>query len=268
MEDNKRIADITKRVMRTKKYRPLATETIRHIAACAIKRHGPKRAEKETKNLLHQTYGAFFPRRPEFAKLAERFFEMLYAGTSAKEAALPILALHASTRERIPFLNEFYRRIFAVTGAPHSIIDHACGLNPLTLPWMEDLPANAEYTGYDIDIEEAAGVNTMLATMGMVKYARAKIGDVLIDTFPRADVILFLKILPLLEHIEKGSGLETLRRAECTYAVVSFSTRTLSGGKKGMERFYADWFPRLIADEGWTYETITFPNELVFVVKK
>lgn len=267
MEDKKRIADITERIIRTKKYRALAPKTIQRIVASAAKRHGLKRAEKEAKNLLHQTYGAFFPRRPEFAKLAERFFEMLQAGASAQEAAPPILTLHASTRERIPFLNEFYRRIFAVTDAPQNIIDHACGLNPLTLPWM-DLPADADYTGYDIDIEEAAGVNTILATMGMGKRARAKIGDVLIDTFPRADIILFLKILPLLEHSEKGSGLEALRRAQCRHAVVSFSTRTLSGAKKGMERFYADWFPRLIADEGWTHETLSFPNELVFVVKK
>ncbi len=43
-----------------------------------------------------------------------------------KDWCLAVLGAHASTRERIPILEEFYSRIFEFTGKPHSIIDLAC----------------------------------------------------------------------------------------------------------------------------------------------
>ena len=42
------------------------------------------------------------------------------------------MRLHASSRERLLFLESFYQTIFAKTGTPKTILDLACALDPLT----------------------------------------------------------------------------------------------------------------------------------------
>ena len=53
-----------------------------------------------------------------------------------KEFCLEILARHDSTRERIPYLSEFYEAILEIAQTPRIILDLACGLNPFALPFM------------------------------------------------------------------------------------------------------------------------------------
>ena len=56
---------------------------------------------------------------------------------------------HASSRERLPYLDTFYQKIFAIISTPKSIIDLACALDPLGLPWMS-LPPTTQFLAYDI----------------------------------------------------------------------------------------------------------------------
>ncbi len=66
-----------------------------------------------------------------------------------RESCIGAMQCHASTRERIPYLDEFYTRIFVVTSQPKSIIDVACALHPLGIPWM-NLAPDTLYYAYDI----------------------------------------------------------------------------------------------------------------------
>ena len=66
-----------------------------------------------------------------------------------REVLCEIMRHHASTRERLPILDVFYPAIFAELGEVHSILDIACGLNPLAIPWMP-LPQDATYHALDI----------------------------------------------------------------------------------------------------------------------
>ena len=56
---------------------------------------------------------------------------------------------HASSRERLPYLENFYQKIFSVICTPRSILDLACALDPLGLPWM-NLPPTSSFFAYDI----------------------------------------------------------------------------------------------------------------------
>ena len=82
------------------------------------------------------------------------------------KAIISVLKLQTSTKERISLLPTFYKRIFQITGKPSSVVDHACGLNPLTLFWM-DLPAGCRYRAYDIDSAQIDFINNLLA--GLIK---------------------------------------------------------------------------------------------------
>ncbi len=251
---------IVNRLAASAKYRTIYRKTVlRAVNNCAT--------ERCSRNLLHQIWGAYYGNRPNFTKLLRSFEYPLENRYSQEENLKRALALHASTRERLPFLDEFYGKIFELTGTPQSIIDHACGLNPLTLPWMS-LAQNAEYRAYDIDTEAVEFLNRVLALVAPGANARVAAGDILADRFPHADVAFLLKLLPVLEHQRKGASVSVLKKQKCEHVVVSFSRETIGGRDVGMTEFYRTWFRELIAPERWDTEEILFPAELVFVIRK
>src|SRR5207249_1798337 len=81
------------------------------------------------------------------AKLAE-------ARVSGEEpwraACRALMGAHASTRERAGIVDHFYEQVFAITGPPRTVLDVACGLGPVALPWM-GLPPEAMYVACDVD---------------------------------------------------------------------------------------------------------------------
>lgn len=260
------ITKIVERIAASKKYRPLYRKTIERVVLDCVKRYPAKEVEKKSKNLLHQIWGAYIPVRPGFKKILERFKRDTRTGKEIKETVLPLLQLQSSIKERIGILDNFYQRIFAVTGHPRIIIDWACGLNPLSWPWMR-LPENCRYLGLDIDKEQNDFLNDVFEIAGRNNF-RAELGDIFIDKIPRADVVFLLKLLPLLEHQKKGSGLETLRKLEAKWLVVSFPTKSLGGRSKNMVDFYSKQFQDLTRNQPWQIEKILFSTELVFVIKK
>jgi len=163
-------------------------------------------------------------------------------------------------------LGFFYEHIFSVTGYPDSIIDHACGLNPLTIPWM-NLPESTEYCAYDIDVCQIRFLNSVFNILGLPQGINIGSGDVILDRFGYSDIVFMLKLLPPLEHQSKGSSLKIMQNQECRKMVISFPVKSLSGNEKGMAEFYSGWFINLIKDK-WKYKRLDFDTELVFIVEK
>ena len=266
--DETAIADIARRISASPKYRPLLQRTIMRIATDCVVRHGIKEGEKYARSLLHQSWGAYNPYRPRYDKLAEQLVTRFAEGRDRKTAVLPLLESHSSTAERVASLETFYERIFAVTGIPSSILDLACGMNPLTIPWM-GLPDSTRFAGRDIDEEQNAFLNKALAITGFApEQAQVLGGDILCDEPEYADIVLMLKILPVLEHQKKGSSLEIIRKQPARHIVVSYPSGSLSGGKKKMGDFHADNFMNLVGNERWTISALTFEREVVFVIGK
>ncbi|MDP2926844.1 MAG: hypothetical protein Q8N65_01770 [bacterium] len=266
--------ELARKILASKKYSSLYPKTVLRIAEDCLSKYPEKEVEKKARQLLHQIWGIFYPTRPDFNKLLEKFKETIkivggrtshkLSSQEVKEAAWPILKLHASTKERIPFLDQFYNQIFRVTGQPKIIIDLACGLNPLTYFW---LPKGVKYFAFDIDQEQA---QFLASVFKLLKVNRVKIGlgDVFGDRFPKADVVFLLKILPLIRQQQKTQSLEILEKQDAKYVVVSFPTKTVSGREKGMADFYTKQFEELIREKPWAIKKILFPTELVFVIKK
>lgn len=258
------VDELTQKIARSKKYRSLYIKTIERVVKDCLKKYPEKEAEKRAKSLLHQIWGAYFPSRPRFQKLLVNFEQEIENGKSIKDAVQPLLQLQSSIKERLPILDEFYRKIFNITGVPGSIVDQACGLNPLTYFW---LPPGIKYFGFDIDWDQAEFLKSVFKILNIDKVKIA-LGDILIDEFPKADIVFLLKLLPLLEHQQKSSSLEVLKKQNCKYLVVSFPTKSLGGKKIGMVDFYTRQFENLIQNQPWKTEKILFPEELVFIIQK
>jgi 16S rRNA (guanine(1405)-N(7))-methyltransferase len=179
------------------------------------------------------------------------------------------MTAHASTRERLPILDTFYERIFAITGVPTSVVDIACGLNPLAAPWM-GLPDDARYVAYDIDSAMLGFVDGVLSLLGIDH--RAELRDIVADPPNDAcDVALFLKTIPCLDQQDPAAASRVLRAIQARHVVVTFPTRSLGGHGKGMARNYRARFETLLEDLGQGFTLageIEMEGELVFVVDR
>jgi 16S rRNA (guanine(1405)-N(7))-methyltransferase len=176
------------------------------------------------------------------------------------------MAHHASTRERIGLLDSFYATALAGIGPIRSVLDVACGLNPLTAPWMP-LAADVTYYACDIYTDMIAFLNSYFQIAGI--RGQAQVCDLVTGPPPYSvDLALVLKVLPPLEQLDKSAGINLLRALRADYLLVSFPARTLGGRGKGMAESYEDRFRALVHDEGWTVERFGFTTELVFLVKQ
>ena len=261
------VKEVVKKISGSKKYRPLYEKTIERVVKDCLKRYPAKEAEKKARNLLHQIWASYFQSRPDFKKLLGKFKTGTENGGDPVSAVFAfVLRLQSSTRERIPILDEFYQKIFALTGQPKSIVDWACGLNPLSWPWM-NLPKNCRYLGLDIDKEQNDFLNSFFKIFGKNNF-RAKLADIFIDQTPQADVVFLLKLLPLLEQQQKGSSLAILKKQKAQWLVVYFQTKSLGGKHKNMVDFYTKQFQHLIRKGNWKVIKILFSTELVFIINK
>lgn len=268
MAESTALDTVVSAVSSSKKYRAVCTDTIRRIAARELSARGSvKSATKATKRRLHQAYGAFEYDFDEPA--ATQHLEAAYrtgSGSQIRSACAQVLALHSSTRERLPILERFYPAIFEVTGRPSSLLDVGCGLNPLSLPWM-DLPSGARYVALDIDAARVRFLNRYLSLAGSGPLARCQ--DAL--SHPPddpADVALLLKMSPTLERQEPGATLRLMDRLAAPYVVVSFAIKSLGGREKGMGDHYQRQFLTWMDDHHWPAESLSFETELVFIVHK
>jgi 16S rRNA (guanine(1405)-N(7))-methyltransferase len=260
-------------ILESAKYRHVCPDLIRRLGARELSiRRNLKEAIKETKNTLHQVAGAFADSglRYDACLQSLQAARLDESPQGLRRACAEIMERHASTRERLPLLDEFYATLLgdlAPARPIRSILDVACGLNPLTLPWMPLAPG-AAYYACDLYGDMMTFLNSFFALSGLVE-GHAETHDV-VTSLPecRVDVALVLKALPPLEQTAKAAGLHLLRRLPAEIVIVSFPTRTLGGRNKQMEVHYETRFRDLIRDEPWRVERFLFANELCFRITK
>lgn len=248
------------------KYRSVDVAVQRHVGAQELaKGRSLKEAIKATKDKLHQVGGAFLANEMPYA----RWLGELQATPDAearRAICRTVMAHHASMRERLPFIAEFYAAIFADLPPITSVLDLACGLHPLAAPWMPLAPG-ITYAAYDIYQPMMDFIMAALPLLGVQGAARS--WDVT-QPLPAAtaDLAFLLKAIPCLEQIDKSAGQRLLMEIQARYLVASFPCQSLGGKRKGMADFYEAHFRALVADRDWGIKRLLFPTELVFVVTK
>lgn len=259
---------LTAEVQASAKYRHVCPDLIRRLGAQELRaRRSLKEAIKETKNRLHQVAGAYLPGKMRYDDWRAQLTGAHTVSADAfREACRQVMAHHASTRERLPHSATLFQTTLASIAPVHSVLDVACGLNPLALPWMPLAP-DARYVACDLYADMMAFLTDFFVCAGIAGHAERH--DAL-TSLPaeRVEVAFVLKFLPLLEQVEKGAGLTLLRALPADHVLVSFPTRTLGGRDKNMAAHYDASFSRLIAGEGWRAERFAFENELCFLVRK
>jgi 16S rRNA (guanine(1405)-N(7))-methyltransferase len=263
------ITQLVDTVLKSAKYRNICPDFVRNIGTQELtKRRNLKEAIKATKNKLHQVGGAYLPGKMNYAGWLN---ELNVASQAAnqdewRQVCARVLNYHTSTRERLPLLEQFYATILADLPPIHSVIDLACGLNPLAIPWMS-LAADAEYYAYDIYQDMIDFLNDFLHLARI--NGRAEARDV-INVCPdhSVDLAFVLKTIPCLEQVDKTAGIRLLDTLNTNYLVVSFPVHSLGGQQKGMATNYETRFGELVANKNWLVKRFEFAYELVFLVIK
>ncbi len=266
---NDQLAKLIETVSVSSKYREVSDELIRSIGSRELsKRSNLKEGIKATKNKLHQIGGAYLTDKNNYAAWLNDLERL--SDASSRDAFLAyletIMGHHASTKERLPILDRFYKTILADLPPIHSVLDIACGFNPLALPWMH-LAEPLEYYAYDIYKDMMTFLTAFMRLLQL--QGQAQVCDV-VQACPtqRVDIAFVLKAIPCLEQIDKSAGSRLLQTIDAHYIVVSFPSHSLSGKAKGMEINYEAKFHALVENTGWTIKRFEFPTELAFLITK
>ena len=263
------IEAVVQKIRQSSKYRDadICEETIRDLLEAELGQHKSTNAAiKAAKKKLHRVVAPYLG-DPDYEAALESL-QAAFASQAQDAIAATcqeLMATHASTGERLRILDQFYARIFQVTGKPESILDIACGLHPLAFPWME-LPLSTRYYAYDIHRTRVRFLNQYFDLQGLAPLAKDR--DVLVQApAEAADLALILKEIPRFESRQKRCTVPLLAALQVRYLVLSVATQNLTGRwdlkTRNRELIYS-----LIEGYPWSVTEIEFDTELVFCIDK
>jgi 16S rRNA (guanine(1405)-N(7))-methyltransferase len=267
--EHQQIERLIEAVLTSSKYKSIGVDFIRYIGAQELTtRDNLKAAIKATKSKLHQVAGAYQESTPRYPLWFNELRQTSRSGNREHflDTCKWIMGQHSSTKERLPVLEQFYSTILADLPPINSVIDIACGLHPLAIPWMP-LGEQAQYYAYDIYEDMIGFLNDCMTlipvqgngkTCNVIQYCPAQ----------KVDVAFILKAIPCLEQVDKAAGLRLLETINADHLVVSFPAHSLGGKQKGMLTNYEARFYQLVGHKPWSIQRFAFPGELVFLVTK
>lgn len=260
------IDELVTAVLSSAKYCHIDPGLVRRIGLRELAvRPNLKAAVKSAKSSLHQIGGAFIDRPIDYAGSLD-LLERAATPEELRDASRQIMAEHTSTRERLPILDTFFAQTLAGLTPVRSVIDIACGLNPLAIPWMP-MQEGVRYEAYDIYGDLISFLNDAFPLLRV--NGRAEVRDVAADPPGQtADLVLVLKTLPCLETLDKQAPALLLDAIQSPNLLISFPAHSLGGRRKGMVSHYESRFMALVDERGWAAERFEFSSELAFLVRK
>jgi len=233
-KNNGLIKDIVDKVMDQKKYKNLSRDVVVTEVMEYIKKNSKLMNNKQTikgiRAQLHKSYSSFQTKKK---RKAEEYLEYLKQNINSKDIQNRLLSITVSTKERLPYYEELYQKIFQITGKPQTIIDLGCGLNPFSYPLMDLSSVN--YLAYDVDNEDMKLLNDYFKLMKSEGLnGKAAILDVRntksISSIPPSDIILLLKTIDIIDKENHKPSEELIKQLikKTKFIIVSFATKTLT----------------------------------------
>jgi 16S rRNA (guanine(1405)-N(7))-methyltransferase len=269
VDSSEQLDELIRLVQASDKYAHIDSSLIKEIGRGELaKRASLKEAVKATRNKLHQVGSSYQEIAIPYASWIKLLANLPHSLSDPE--VMQFLAgnrrMHASTSERSFIEEKFFQESLAPFAPVESILDLACGLNPLNYRFMP-LAEHCEYFACDIYQDMVNYLNQFFAHFEI--NGKAEVCD-LAHQIPsqKVQVALLLKTIPCLEQIDKNAGLRLLEGLNAEVIVVSFPSRSLGGKSKGMAQNYEAHFNQLIAGKSWQVTKIEFPGELTFMVRK
>ncbi len=261
--------ELVRLVQSSEKYRFISSDLVRELGRKELaKRRNLKEAVKETRTKLHQIGSAYQEKPIPYAKWMEELKNLpvdLHDSTTHHDLQ-KFMSMHASTNERQSILPAFFNGALGSLAPIHSILDLACGLNPLALPWMP-VTENIEYYACDI-YQDMTDFLAAFFEHFHVSGSTA-ICDLTMQVPPvNAQLALLLKTIPCLDQVDRFAAGRLLDGLQTEHILVSFPAHSLGGRSKGMLRNYEARFEELVSGKSWQITRFEYPGELAFLINK
>jgi len=269
LQEENALEELVQVVLEKPKYKHIHKGLIENVTKTELaKGRKQKETQKAVLGKLHQVGAAYFSRKPDYKKWKHELSDLPEDIHSDQTIAFceEVMGYHHSTDERLPILNDFYKDILKSIKPIPSILDLACGLNPLALSWMP-VDKDIQYYGCDIfsdmiDFLNAFATHFKIAAI----FEPCNLLDAEFNTSVK--IAFLLKITPCLEQLRKGFIPQLLDTIPAEYLLFSYPISSLSGKSKGMRDNYFNQFTAIISRKRWDYELFEFSSELAFLVKK
>jgi len=266
-DPSEQLSQLVASVQNSSKFKHVHPGLIARIGAGELnKERRLKEAVKATKKKLHQVGSAYQLSKNDYRSWLSSLRESVNDQDQLKAACLKIMEYNKSTQERLPIIVDFFSEIFAHLPPISSVLDVACGLNPLAIPWM-GLEDNTSYTALDIYEDMTKFIQSYLKLMPV--QGTVMLCDVIVELpTERYDLAIMLKSMPCLEQLDKGAGSLILENLNAKHILVSYPIYSLGGKAKGMLENYQRQFYEMVEDKGWNIQKFEFLTELAFLVEK
>ena len=263
------IPEIVEEILASRKYRDLSipAETLTDLISQEWPRHARRSdALQAIRRKLHNIIAPYLG-DPDYPAAQAALSAAFASGLSdqVKTACLELLSAHASTRERLPLLETFYPRLWAVTGIPRTVLDLACALHPFGLPWM-GLPADVRYHAYDLHQPRLDCINAFFSLQNLPPLAEKR--DILVSPPDvEADVAFFFKEAHRFEQRQKGCNRAFWQALKVKTIIVSLPSSNLTGSHSMLEgqRILVE---RAVNGLDWKVTEILVGNEIIFCINK
>lgn len=265
-EHDKQLQALIEAVSSSSKYGQVSSDLVRAVGQRELAiRPSWKAAVKATKNKLHQVGGAYQVTKINYTQALALLQETSDSPAEFRDSCRQIMSWHISTRERLPILDDFFTETLQHVGPVHTVMDVACGLNPLAWSWMP-FDDQINYLAYDIYTGAMHFIQDFMTLLPV--NGRSEVRDVL-QNLPTesVDLAFILKTLPCLEQLDKKASTILLDSIQAKYLLISYPVTSLSGRRKGMITHFDDHFRGIMTGRHWSAKRFEFSTELAFLVE-
>lgn len=212
-----------------------------------------------TRDLLHRVFGAFGSRK--LLNIKNKEFEW-------------ILSKHLSTRERLLFYKEIYKRILKGVNKKTSVVDLGSGVNGFSYFYFKKIGFDVNYTaieaiGQFVDLMNFYFIKKKIKAkaihLSLFELANLK-KIILKEQKPR--IILLLKTLDSLEMLQKNYSKKLISELSelSNRIVVSFATESMI--KRKRFRSQRKWFENFIKENFRIIDDFEISGERFIVFEK
>jgi 16S rRNA (guanine(1405)-N(7))-methyltransferase len=256
------------RIARAPKYGAIHRDTIRRIVTeQAVHSRSYRDLEQRARRVLHRATAHYLAGTRPADLLRHLAREPPATDDEVRSWCAAALRAHRSTAERIAHLDEFYPAILDATCRdPRSIGDLACGLNPLTLPWLRSA-TSATYVAVDFNLDYVRLARAVVG--GRYDGCEVRHAEVLVAPEAiRVDVALLLKTYHCIEARCRGAARHVVDAVAADYVVVSFPSRALNGRAVPFVDAHLADLTELAERRSWSLRRVALPTEDIVVVVK
>jgi hypothetical protein len=229
-----------------------------------------KKAIKELRRYFREIYGVFIEKN--YLKI-DKFMKKLSEDNSAENHEI-LLKMHKSTRERLPYYNDIYSKVFSIINIKNKkrIVDLGSGLNPLSYIYMKKYFEPGEYNAVELNAGDCGIIRKYFEIMG-IKGKAFNIDlskEENLKKIPKGDIVFIFKLLDSLETQNYNIShnlFDFLITNNYPCLVVSFPTKTL-GGKNRIDIYKRKWFEKIIDTYSIKSTSFQVPNEKFYILTK